>query len=367
MPSLDQSLQSDRLPTRLAGLSLAQTVMAMLALFLVLGLCLKFYTPYELKPVKDSPYGENLPPSDFELYRLLIDRVREGAAYYDVLAEQLRARGYDSTSVMNWRTPLHFWLLSRLPGPAFEKSVFMGLVLLTVVVCFRYQERTKGLRFATFQTLILAPSLSLLGEAYLLGEAWAGVLILFSIVLSAGDRHLASATAGLAALFLRELALPYVLVCLVLAQLGRRTQERNLWLGGLIAYTLYYLLHTNQVVNRLSSLDHNYSGSWLQLRGLSFVLQTATCGPISLLPNWAVALVITLAILGITTQRGQLPRRVLWTASLYVVLFSIFGKSFNTYWGLIYSPLLTFGLAWSPESIQDLRGSLKTLRHIEAA
>src|SRR5204863_6881445 len=62
--------------------------------------------------------AENGKPSAVALYNAEIQRMRSGEGYYEAAAAELRARGYPTASVFNWRTPLPMWLIAKLPEPA---------------------------------------------------------------------------------------------------------------------------------------------------------------------------------------------------------------------------------------------------------
>ena len=75
-----------------------------------------------------------------------------------------------------------------------------------------------------------------LGDLFVMPELWSGVLIALSAVLFGLKRPTGGVIAGLAALFFRELAAPYCVLCVVLAAGERRYREIGLvagWLGGL--------------------------------------------------------------------------------------------------------------------------------------
>jgi len=354
MNTFDRRIQLVREPTRFASNNRLRSTAIVLGFILTQLVCMHYYIPYEIDPEIKAQFVEIDPPGDLALFRVVSDRLRSGTPYYLVFGEELRSRGYDSRSVMNWRTPLLLWLLSRLPDHRWEQTIYLALSCITVSLCFLYMEYTYGYRLSALHALIFGPNLLLNGYAHLLGEVWAGVLISLSIVLAACQRYRASAIIGVFALFLRELVAPYALVCMILAHFGKRTHERNVWLFGFAIYAIYYVIHSYAVLTRISDLDHNYSGTWIQSLGLPFVLQTFACGVISLLPAWAVSLAITLALMGLTAERGPLAKRLLWTITSYAFLFCLCGKHFNTYWGLLYSPLLSFGLVWCPGAIMDL-------------
>src|SRR3989304_1677149 len=52
---------------------------------------------------------------DVALYRAEADRIHNGEGYYQAAAAELKARGYPTRSVFNWRTPLPLWLIGKLP------------------------------------------------------------------------------------------------------------------------------------------------------------------------------------------------------------------------------------------------------------
>jgi hypothetical protein len=63
-------------------------------------------------------------PLDVELYYAVTQRVQAGQAYYDALGG-LRARGYSTRSVFNWRTPLHMELIAHLPSLAWARVLLL--------------------------------------------------------------------------------------------------------------------------------------------------------------------------------------------------------------------------------------------------
>src|SRR5438045_3661393 len=53
---------------------------------------------------------------DLALYQAILKRVSGGEGYYEVVAGELRGRGFGMQSVFNWRTPMLTWALARLPN-----------------------------------------------------------------------------------------------------------------------------------------------------------------------------------------------------------------------------------------------------------
>ena len=94
-----------------------------------------------------------------------------------------------------------------------------------------------------------------LGDLVVLSELWAGILVALSAVCFGLKRPAVGVLAGLAALFFRELAAPYCVVCIALAIYDRRPRELGIWAVGLAAYGLFYALHVQQVLPRITSDD----------------------------------------------------------------------------------------------------------------
>jgi hypothetical protein len=309
-------------------------------------------------PVVDIIAQPKAEQRDIYLFGEVLARIRADERYYDVLGEEMRRRNYGTRSIFNWRTPFHLWALGQLPGPMWSCAALILVAVAAVTVSFLGMERDGGFVVAVILAVILAPILALFSQGYLFSEVWAGTLIVFSVGLAACDRPLASVAVGLLALFVRELSLPYAVIALGLALREGRKGEQWAWATGFVVYAGYFALHAARVSCRMTDADLAYPSGWLRWGGPSFVFQTAIAGPIALLPVALTATYVPLAILGMIGRSSRLALRISLTTACYAILFSAIGKSFNTYWGLIYSPLLTFGFAWAPAALRDLARSL---------
>jgi hypothetical protein len=345
--------------TRFEGLS-------RLGAFLVLGLFGLAIFGCETLLARSRPRDQGKPQAvevaenqgDLGLFKAIVERIGRGEGYYEAFASEARQRGYGTRSVFNWRTPLHLWFLGHLPGPGWRLALIGILAAFTGGVAFVAMERDGGFPLAVIAALILAPALCFSIFGALFAETWAGLLILLSIGLAALGWRASSVTAGLLALFLRELAFPYVVISFWLAWRGGRRGEWWCWLSGLAAYSVYYTNHAMHVVSLIGAADKAYPSSWLQWGGPAFVLQTMRFGLLGLFPIVVASTGITLAILGMVGERGKFAVRVSWTTATYALLLASLGKPFNDYWGLLYSPLLCLGIAWSPAALRDLLRSL---------
>jgi hypothetical protein len=196
---------------------------------------------------------------------------------------------------------------------------------------------------------------SILGGTVLFSENLAGVLILFSAAAFGLGWRRAGFAGAVVALFVRELAALYVLVCLFLAWREKRFAEVAAWLLAILAYGVFFLWHAHMVHAQLGPTDFSYPGGWLRFGGASFILATAWAnGVFMLFPMWISAIALPFAVLGLLAWPGREAPRFLLTAAGYILAFAFFGKPQNGYWGAVYMPIVTIGLVWAVPATLDL-------------
>ena len=296
---------------------------------------------------------------DVALYRAEVHRIHAGENYYLVAAEELVARGYPTRSVFNWRTPLPMWLIGVMPRPVFGKVVLclLGLALMLLAFEAVSREQPNIWRGPLPLTVLLAGPLlpCLLSDLYVLPVLWAGVFIGLSVCAYGVNRPYLGAAAGLAAVFFRELALPYCLLGAALAAWHKRRGELAVWMTGLAAWAVFFGLHGLQVRQLIAPDAVAHQEGWIQLGGIAFVqgtMQMNSC--LLVLPQWVTALYFVAALCGLAGWHSPLGQRTGLSLCLYIVAFSIVGQDFNRYWGLLISPLACFGVVRFPASVADL-------------
>lgn len=296
--------------------------------------------------------------ADLLLYRSIVERISGGEPYYDVTGEELRARGYASHSVFNWRLPTLAWLLGHLPsvkiGQALTAILASLSLFLWMTVFHRKQYSLKQLMAAGL--LLAGPVIyGLLPDPCLMHEVWAGTLIMLSLAAHGSGWRYTSVLCGILALLLRELTLPFVLVMLILAYRDGYRHEAFAWLIGAVVFGGGLLIHWTIVNKLITENDLALRGGWIVFGGWRFVLDTARMQPALLIaPPWVTAVLVPLALLGLAAWRGPLGSRVAATVGIYILAFSIVGLPFNKYWGLMYAHLLPLGFLFVPYAFRDL-------------
>src|SRR3569833_1048392 len=205
-------------------------------------------------------------PSDLDTYQRVVEALKTGQGYYPALHDALLAGGYGTLSPLNWRPPLFLTFLSLFPTLE-AAQVFLGLVtliawMLGVAVAFR----RGGVALAVWAGIVLALSLlSIIAyRAELSFELCTGTLILISVGAYALGWRWVGLVVGVLALFVRDLAVLYVLFCLVLALRERRWRETAAWIVALVAYAAFYAWHWSQLSALLGPADHAAATGWLQ-------------------------------------------------------------------------------------------------------
>jgi hypothetical protein len=320
--------------------------------------------------------------SDVDLYHAEVERIAGGESYYSAAGAELHERGYPTRSIFNWRTPLPMWLLGNLPAAILGRIIIGALAAMLLVVSLHVMSANCGCHGALLGGLMMVGALlpCWLDRVYVMPEVWAGVLIALSICTYAINRTALAFAAGLSALFIRELAAPYCIICFVLAVRSRRWREAFSWSAGFAVYAMFYAWHIAHVKPLILTSAHAHVGSWLQFGGAAFVISLAQMNAfLLLLPQWISAILLPLAMLGFAAWRNELERgganadeagkrpaakhdhgnespapRAGLAACAYVVLFAFVGYSFNQYWGSLIAPLLCFGIARCPAAIHDL-------------
>lgn len=325
-----------------------------------------FFVAVSLSPLRrgfaDAP---DRGPGDVQLYNAEVARIRGGEGYYAVAASELRERGYPTASLFNWRTPLPVALIGWLPDKRLGQALLGAAALLLVLGSFDWLARENGPRTALAALLLLSGALLpvMFDDGFVMPELWTGVLLALSIVAYAQRRPRCGVAAGLAALFVRELAAPYCLLCIALAARDKRGREVAAWLTGLAAYALFYAWHVQHVLPLMQSADPLRARGWICFGGAGFVISTAQMNAyLLLLPQWVTAACLPLALLGAAAGNTPAGERLGLTLAGYLVLFSIVGQDVNQYWGSVIAPLFCLAAARLPAVGRDLAAALTSAR-----
>jgi hypothetical protein len=291
---------------------------------------------------------------DPAFYAAVVQDMRGGASYYEVVGTHLRARGYAVASPFNHRLPTLALLLASFPSDATARGFLMALGCATLLLWYRALRPHTGAT-ATFAALVLLSGLLVwtgLGRAYLVHETWAGVAIALSLALFALGHDVPGMLLALMALSLRELAMPHLLLSLVFAFRDGRRAPLVLGLVGLCAFIVGYAAH---VLRLDASAGLDVIRPWLRVGGLDFLLKVLRMNFWLLAgPGWVTALALPLALVGLTALPSHLGRRVRGIVYGFAALFLVVGKPDNHLWGLLFAGPALVGIAFAPRALSGL-------------
>ena len=313
---------------------------------------------YGLAVFRPLPDSEESEPRDLRCYQTIVEKIHAGESYYSAAGHVLRKMGFTTASVFNWRLPPLAWLLGKLPSLRAGQIIVFILAITNLLIWMTVFHQNQYAFWQVFLggLLLSGPVIySLVQGPFLVHEFWAGTLIALSLGMHARGWRYASVAAGLVALFLRELSLPFVCIMMMLAFWEGQRREALLWFAGILCFGGELLIHWSIVSKLITADDFVLQGGWIVFGGWPFVLSTAQMHPFLLmLPSWCTAIILPLCLLGLAGWGGSSDLRIACTVGIYILAFMIVGRSFNIYWGLMYVFLMPLGLLHLPYVLRKL-------------
>jgi hypothetical protein len=301
-----------------------------------------------------APPSRHPGDGDLALYKRIVQALHDGGEYYQTVHTQLRDGGYATRPAFAWRTPTYQTLLAWLPSTGAAKLLLCALALAATAGGYLLiRRRSYGLALLSLPFLLASMGMAATDVGVYFSEYLTGMLILSSVVAFGLGWRRGGIALGVAALFVRELAALYVLVCLLLSWREGRRGEVAAWLAAIAAYGAFFLWHVAMVNAQLGPTDFAWPEGWISFGGARFVLSTAWYnGLFVLAPVWLAALLLPMGLLGLLAWPAD--GRMALTVFAYVTAFAVVGKPLNTYWGELYTPILTLALVWALPALADL-------------
>lgn len=295
---------------------------------------------------------------DLEFYRDVVERVRAGQSYADAFDASVGHFGLVISSPFNRRPPTYAWMLATMPDLAIAYGLLLLLslvaALLGVWFLIKPWAGTRGqasglilLMGGSFAWLVYQP------DSFLATEPWCETLLLLSLVAYARGHWPVGMAASLFALALRELALPWCVVAWGVSIRKKRWTEATLWTIAIVLYAILLAYSVRDFERRYPAPAREIASDWTRTNGLAFVMRSSVMNvALRPLPVELIAIYLPLALLGLASWPGELGRRMLAIASIYLIAFLVIQG--GDYWGQFFTPLLALGLIRSPGAVRDL-------------
>lgn len=320
-------------------------------------------TPAGTAPADTAPVENVDPPrdTDLQLYDRIAERVAAGENYHTVAVEEQRARNFPVRPGLAVRLPTLAWITAALGQ--WGMMALAALLAVATLVSWHYRLRdvpgSQGrLRFVLL-LLVIGAATGLKPQYLVLHEVWAGMLIALSLGLYRSQRWIFAVIAGALALFVRELALPFVLLMMMVAWSRGNRGETAAWLVVVLLFGAFLAAHLAAVAHHTLPSDPA-SPSWLALRGLGgWTSNIVLSSPLYLLPGWLAAPLALLPLLGWAGWRSWFGVTGFLLCLGYGVLFMIAGRDNNFYWALLVMPVWFVGYAFVPRALAGLWRSVR--------
>ncbi len=300
---------------------------------------------------------------DIALYEAAIRKIQAGENYYDFIVTQHRLRDYPVRPGLSVRLPTLAYIEAGLNTLHLGVAMSIAIMLGTVAAWWRRFGDEPGvgrLRKVATAMAFVGASLALNRHYYSLHELWAGMLLMLSFGLhrvatpQRRGRWIGALVCAGLALFIREHALPFVLLMGAMAAWRREWREAAAWAALVVAFLVALALHLSLVAPHVLPSDPS-GASWWAFRGLSGWLgDVVQSSNLRLLPHWIAGPVVILTTLGWAGWRTAAGTFGFLISVGYGLLFMIVGRWDNFYWGAVVAPMLTAGLAFAPCAIGSL-------------
>lgn len=296
---------------------------------------------------------------DMALYARIHARMAAGEDYYTAALAEQRASGYPTRPFVAVRLPTLAWLQAVI-GPDGVRWLALALSGAAIAALWRRAEP-----LASREERIIASALLAAGGGAALSSVAGydhdfitGVLLTVALLAYRPHRWGPALLAAAAALVVRELAAPFVLLWLAFAIGDKRWREAAALSGVLAVFALALFFHAHAVEAARLPGDLASQG-WSARDG--FALPLAGLGQLTGLRHFPPVLAAPLAILPLVGWAGLGGRMglfaLLWFAGL-ATMMALFARPANYYWIELALPAYAIGLAFAPRALGELIGRL---------
>ena len=90
------------------------------------------------------PVHQGKGDTDVDLFRKVVRRIQAGESHYDAYQRVFEEYHYPVRSVLNYRTPLHGWLVGNLPSLFWAQAILAAVVMVTALMAYTCLRRHGG-------------------------------------------------------------------------------------------------------------------------------------------------------------------------------------------------------------------------------
>lgn len=290
------------------------------------------------------------------LHRRVIEGVRAGGDYHRIVAREHREAGYPIRPFSTVRLPTLAWVHANLPP--FGPAILLYALIAATLGAWAWRLSIGGLpvqRAALGSALLLAGAATLLlPELLVWHECWAALLIALSLALRSDRRYGLSALTALAGAAFGEQAIIFPLIMLTFSLHEKRAGEAVAWCAVILVMAGFLAWHAEETAAATSMAEGprprwSGSGGWD-----AAVMMVQLTGPLRLMPHWAGALIVPVALIGWAGWQNATGACGAVFLLTYLLLLASLGRADHFSPAFLIAPLLPIGLLFAPGALADL-------------
>lgn len=308
-------------------------------------------------PISQVPLAQPGQYTDVKLYRDIAAQMRTGTPYYQAATELQRAHNYPTRPFFTVRQPTLSWLAARFGWDNLQKfAALLVIVNICAWLAALPEQLSRIERIGALFGIAFGSAGVAIQAAVTIADLWCGLLVSLALALTLATRKhwWLALLAAAAALSIRELALPFLLLAGAFAVYERRWKELAWWCGLLACYALAIGFHASSELAQVRPGDPASQGwgAMLGLRGLLMALNYTS--------PWLMAwqplglFLCLLPVLGWAALDGRGGNFAQLLLLVYALLIALFSRPDTFYWGYLLSPVWFAGLALVPRGVWQL-------------
>lgn len=280
---------------------------------------------------------------DQELYRTVVERVREGENFYPATMAAQRERQYPVQPALAVRPPTMSYGLALLPSSATRTAALIAL-LFGALIALRQSLADRPPAEALSMVALAVAGLfgAFFPDNVYLHEQWSVLLIMLS--LAAHRRVWLMVGLALLAVLVRETALAW-LAAIAVYGLWQRDWKRAGQAAGAIALAVgLWLIHAQFVAAQIQPGDLTSPG-WVRFGGLPLVIDALRRNLVLTgLPGPLVLALVAASLAAMLRWGRDFERTAAIGSAGFLAALTVFGRPDNGYWGFMAAPFVLLGL-----------------------
>ena len=299
--------------------------------------------------------------TDMRLFRDIVGAMEGGKGYYRAASELQRAHHYPTRPFVTVREPTLYLAAAEFGWDRLNRAEIGLLIVIVLLWLFALPPPIIWAEKLAAAGLIAVAAMAPIATSLTpMSEAWTGLLLTLALGLTLWPRAKwwMPVLVIAAALAMRELALPFLLLAAAFAAWERRWQEFAAWAVVAVMFACGLVWHAAQVVQVQLPTDLHSPGWAGGLGPRAVLLALVNTTLLHTLPMKFALVVALLPMLGWLALDGRGGRFAVLLLGGYALMIAVFSRPDNFYWGFLLIPAWFAGLALVPRALVQLYAAI---------